>query len=123
MPCPIVSTDVRSGERRMLAPAAGFAVVVGTQDGPRLVHEIATTSGRSLRSVPLDGGTPSDLGPIPDGLDLHPSPIRTDPVTRLPAGWVLLAPDGRLPADRSTDRPQLRHLPDGVTVPLDEAPR
>ena len=41
----------------------------------------------------------------------------------MPAGWVLLAPDGRLPADPSTVRPQLRHVPDGTTVPLDEALR
>ena len=123
LPCPIVSTDLQNGERRVLAPAAGLAVVVGTHDGPRLVHELATTSGRSLRSVPIYGGTPSDLGPIPDGLDLHPSPIRADAAVRLPAGWILLAADGRIPDGNSPPRPQLRHVPDGVTVPLDEAPR
>ncbi len=35
----------------------------------------------------------------------------------------LLAPDGRLSIDPSDHRPQLRHIPDGATVPLDEAIR
>ena len=66
---------------------------------------------------------PLDLGPIPDDLRLHPSSVRADAATSLPAGWVLLAQDGRLPADPADDRPQLRHVPDGSTVPLDEALR
>jgi len=123
LPCPIVVTDLRNGGRRTLASAAGMAVVVDSQAGPRLIHEIETPSGRTLRSVPLDGGAPSDLGSIPDGLDLHLAPVGVGAATRLPADWVLLAPDGRLPADRSGHRAQLRHLPDGMTVPLDEAAR
>lgn len=122
-PCPIVSTDLANGRRQVLAEAAGPAVVVGTDDGVRLVHEYGTPSGRALRSVRLDGGAPSDLGPLPDGMDLHATPTRADAATRLPRGWVLLAPDGRIPADRSAVRPQLRHIPDGVTVPLDEVTR
>ena len=122
-PCPIISTNVRSGQRHVLADAAGPAVVVGTADGVRLVHEHATPSGRALRSVPLDGGAPSDLGPLPDDLDLHAASPRADAATRIPMGWVLLAPDGRMPADRSAHRPHLRHIPDGITVPLDEAAR
>ena len=122
-PCPIVSTNMESGQRRVLAESAGPAVVVGTDDGIRLVHEYGTPTGRALRSVPLDGGTPSDLGPLPDGLDLHAGPARADAATSIPAGWILLAPDGRMPADRSSRRPHLRHIPDGVTVPFDEAAR
>ena len=76
-----------------------------------------------MRSVAPDGDATLDLGPIPDDLRLHPSAVRAGSATTLPAGWVLLAPDGRLPADGSTDRPQLRHVPDGLTVQLDEALR
>jgi len=123
LPCPIVSTDLRAGDRRVLAPAAGLAVVVRTEDGPRLVHEVATTTGRGLRSIALDGSASTGLGPIPDGLDLLAGPIRAGAATRLPPGWVLLAQDGLLSADGPTQGPQLRRIPDGLTVPLEEAPR
>ena len=76
-----------------------------------------------MRSVAPDGHGPLDLGSIPDDLRLHPSAVRAGAATNLPAGWVLLAPEGRLPADASTDRPQLRHVPDGATVQFDEALR
>jgi hypothetical protein len=38
----------------------------------------------------------------------------------VPPGWILLGPDGRLPDDRTTIRPQLRRIQDGTTVQLDE---
>lgn len=119
-PCPIVSSNVRTGQRHVLAEGSGPAVVVPTDDGARLVYEHGAPEGRALRSVPLDGGIPADLGALPDGLDLHAASTRGDAATRVPAGWVLLAPDGRMPADRSAARPLLRHVPDGVTLPLDE---
>lgn len=123
LPCPIVSTDLLTGDRQMLAPSGGLAIVVPTPDGSRLIHEVGATTGRGLRAVALDGRTAVDLGPVPDGLRLHPSAVRADAATRLPPGWVLLAPDGRMPADGAPDRPQLRHVPDGSTIPLDEALR
>lgn len=123
LPCPIVSTDLATGERRVLAPAAGLAVVVSTPDGARLVHEVRLGTGRGLRSVALDTGRSSDLGSVPDDLRLQPSPVRADAATRLPPGWVLLATDGRMPSDGRSGRSQIRHIPDGVTVPLDEAAR
>jgi len=123
LPCPIVSTDLRTGDRRLLADAAGLAVVIPSTEGGRLVHEYGGGSNRSLRSVAVDGDGPRELGTIPDDLRLQPSAIRADAATDLPVGWVLLAPDGRLPVDPNADRPQLRHVPDGTTVPLDEALR
>ena len=124
LPCPIVSTDLRTGDRRVLAPAAGLAVVIPTADGTRLVHEvgagtdatIACPSRPMARARSISGRSPTTFGSIP-------SAVRAGAATNLPAGWVLLAPDGRLPADASTDRPQLRHVPDGSTVQLDEALR
>ncbi|MEO8570440.1 MAG: hypothetical protein ABI553_01955 [Chloroflexota bacterium] len=123
LPCPIVSTDLWTGDRTVLAPAAGLAILVTTPGGVRLVHETGVGPGRGLRAVALDASASDDLGPLPDGLRLEPGPARADAATRLPAGWVILAPDGRLPADTTTDRPQLRHVPDGSTVPFDEAVR
>lgn len=123
LPCPIVATDLASGARHVLAADGGLAVVVATSDGPRLVHEVFEAAGLRLRSVALDGGSAIDLGPIPDGLRLHATPDRAGSATRLPIDWILLAPDGRLPIDAASLRPQLRHLPDGVTVQLDEVVR
>jgi hypothetical protein len=122
-PCPILSTDLATGVRTVLEAEGGPAVVLATPDGVRLVHEVRTGAGRGLRSVALDGAAGTDLGPLPDDLGLHPSPVQAGSATRLPSGWVLLAPDGRLPTDDISPRPQLRHIPDGVTVPLDEAAR
>ena len=121
LPCPIVSTDIGTGQRRVLAASPGVATVVATPDGARLVHEIGVESGRRLRSVTLDGDRIADLGSIPDDLSLHPSAVQAAAATRMPAGWVLLVPDGRLPADGHPHRSQLRHVPGGTTVPLDEA--
>jgi len=120
LPCPIVSTNVRTGQRTVLAPAAGLAIVVPTADGSRLIHEVDAAEGLRLRAIALDGRATVDLGPLPDGLRLHPSGVRADAATRLPAGWILLAPEGRIPADPTSDHPQLRHVTDGATVPLHE---
>jgi hypothetical protein len=123
LPCQVVSTDLRTAERRVLAERAGLAVVVATADGPRLVHEVVDGAASRIRSVALDGGSPADLGALPAGFRLHASADRSGSATRLPSDWILLAPDGRLPATATTLRPQLRHLPDGATVPLDEVAR
>jgi hypothetical protein len=123
LPCPIVSTDLRTGDRRQLTPEAGLAVVIRTAEGARLVHETGGGAQRTIRSVAADGNGSRDLGLLPVDLRLQPSAIRSSAATALPDGWVLLAPDGRLSTDPSTPRPQLRHVPDGSTVPLDEALR
>jgi hypothetical protein len=120
LPCPLVVTDLASGLRQVLAPEAGLADVVATSDGPRLVHETLGADAIGLRAVGLDGGSPIDLGPLPAGLRLMAAPDRGGSTTRLPHDWVLLAPDGRLPVDATSPRPQLRHLTDRTTVQLDE---
>jgi hypothetical protein len=123
LPCPIISTDLGTGRRLTLAPAAGTAVLVATPDGPRLVDEVDSSGRGALQAVSLDGGPATDLGPIPDGLDLQASAVQMDAATRLPTGWVLLAPEGRMPPDGHLTDVRLRHIPDGVTVPLAEAIR
>jgi hypothetical protein len=121
-PCPIVSVDVRTGARLTLDPSGGQAVVAPTPEGARLVLETQRAAGRILRSLSLDGAAAPDLGPIPDGLDLGFGPGRSAAATRLPDGWILLAPDPAS-ADGRTVHPQLRRIPDGMAVPLDEAMR
>jgi hypothetical protein len=123
MPCPIYSTNLATGERRTLEPNGGPAIILATSDGTRLVHENEDASGRGLRSLALDGSNAVDLGPLPVGLGPQLATGHAGASIRLPGGWILLAPDGRLPADRTTDRSFLRHVPDGTTVPFDEATR
>ena len=122
-PCPIVAHDLETGQRTVLADAAAASVVVSTADGPRLVHEVLDGSGVDLRSVALDGSVADDLGRLPDGLRLEGSPLLTDTATRLPDGWVLVTPDGRLSAAGPDPQTQLRHVPDGASVQLQEVGR
>jgi len=123
LPCPIVSTDLGTGTRTTLSLAAGPAVVVDTVDGARLVSEVPVGDERALSSVSIDGGDAVDLGLIPDGLGLEADEAFAGSATELSAGWVLLAPEGRIPADGSVGTSRLRHVPDGATVLLAEATR
>ena len=123
LPCEVVSTDLGTGRRDLLAAVAGAAIVVATTDGARLAYEIDDGTISQLRSVGLDGLDQLDLGPLPAGLRLHTDAARAGGATRVPVGWILLAPDGRLPVDGNALRPRLRHLQDGSTVTLEEATR
>lgn len=123
LPCPVVSTDLSSGVRSTLADDAAIAILVRTSDGPRLVHEVFDGPGIALRSVALDGSPTRDLGPIPDGMRLHPTPGIAEASTRVGPDWVLLSPDGRLPDTGPRTRTQLRNVTDGTTVQLDEVAR
>jgi hypothetical protein len=122
-PCPIIATDLATGARSVLADAGTAAVAVATPDGPRLVHEYLGESGFALRSVAFDGSSATDLGRLPDGRRLHPSTNASQAATRVPPGWVVLSPEGRLPDDGPSGQTQLRHVPDGTTVQLDEVAR
>lgn len=120
LPCPVVAVSLENGTRRILADAAGVSVLATTPDGPRLVHEILSESGVAVRAVGLDGSAAADLGPVHEGFRLHADPTIAQAATAIPPGWVLLGPDGRL-SDRGPDsQTQLRHVPDGITVQLDE---
>ncbi len=122
-PCPILAVDLRTGTRRILAEAGAVAVVIPTADGPRVVHEVLTESGLALRAIALDGSFISDLGRMPDGARLVATPNAAGSSTRVPPGWVALGPSGRLPADGPNAQTKLRHVPDGITVQLDEVAR
>ena len=123
LPCPIVATDAVTGTRSILADAGATAVLVSTADGSRLVHEVIDESGIALRSVALDGSSEADVGWLSDGRRLHPATSVAEAATGLPTGWVVLSPDGRLPAGGPDARTQIRHVPDGRTVQLDEVAR
>jgi hypothetical protein len=125
LPCPIRAVDAVSGDQVPLTDAAGLATLTGAGPDARVVHEWDGPGGPRLRSVSPDGRLVTDLGAIPPGLRLMPDATRSGSATRLPPDWVLLAPDGRLPAGSAPAeaRPTLRHVPDGRAVPLDEVTR
>ena len=122
-PCPLVATDAATGVRQVLADASGPAVVVSDGRDARVVHQTDDGHGPRLRAVAPDGSGGGDLGAVPDGLVLGPLGSGSGSGLRLPPGWVLLAPDGRLPLTADDPRPTLRHVPDGRSVPLDEVSR
>ena len=81
-------------------------------------------TGASLRSVALDGGGSPRPGPA--RATTSASPGRRSPAdrpTRLPPAGCSSPRTVAFPIDPADHRPQLRHIPDGATVPLDEAVR
>jgi hypothetical protein len=123
LPCPVLAVDVDTAERRTLTDAAAVAVLAATIGGPRLVHEVLGEAGVSVRAVNLDGSGSVDLGPIRDDLRLHAAPSVGQTATIVPPGWVLIGPEGRLPAGGPDGRTELRHVPDGSAVQLLEVAR
>lgn len=123
LPCPIVAVDLSSGARRTLAPDAGPAVVIATDDGARLVHERGAGPGAVLRSVTLDATETRDLGAVPAGLSLQMDASRSAAGLDAPSGWVLLTPQGRMTVDRAAPAAILRHVLDGRSAAVDEVTR
>jgi hypothetical protein len=123
LPCPVIATNLATGLRSELAGAAATAVLVSTEAGARLVHEVLEDTGVRLRAVALDGSSVVDLGPLPVGLRLHASPQTAGAATRIGWGWVLLSPEGRIPDNGPRARTLLRRVTDGMTVQLEETIR
>lgn len=123
LPCPLLATAIDTGERSVLSDSGAVAVLVETDDGPRLVLEEGARAGMALRSVSLDRPSVTDLGPIAGGLRLHPAQTLADAGTDLPPGWVLLSQDGRIPATGPESGTQLRNVLDGRTLPFQETSR
>lgn len=115
-PCPVVAVSVETGRRQVLTDAAAVAILATTSDGPRLVHEILGEAGIAVRAVSLDGSVATDLGPVQEGLRLHAAPSAAESATEIPAGWVLLGPEGRFPDTGPTTQTQLRRVEDGITL-------
>jgi hypothetical protein len=121
LPCPILSVDPSNGRRTVIAEAAGLARLVPTEDGPRVVHEDGNGTDRHLRSVDLAGSSAVSIPVAADDLRLVPASARASAGTRIPTGWVLLAPDGRRAG--GSNGPVLVRLSDGLTVTLREVTR
>jgi hypothetical protein len=121
LPCPITSVHLDDGTTVSLAVDAGSAVLAVDDDGrPWVVHEVGAV-GPTLRSVAVDGADAADLPADPDGYRLALDPSRSGDAADIAPGWVVLAPDGRLPLEGTPAR--LRSVTDGRTAPFDEVPR
>jgi len=118
-PCPIVATDLETGARRVIEPLAGHATVVPAPDRTRVVVERLERGTREVVALDLDDNAVMEVGATEGGFDLV-APLDAASGMRLPPGWILLAPDGRLPNDQTATRPRLRRISDGLTVGLDE---
>jgi hypothetical protein len=117
-PCPIVSTNLVSGARRTIEPLADRASLVPAPDRVRVVVETVDRGARRMAALDVDDDDGVLIG-SDDGLDLV-TPLDAGSGMRVPPGWVLLGPDGRLPGDQTTIRPRLTRVSDGLTVVLDE---
>jgi hypothetical protein len=121
LPCPLIAVDLSTGRRQVLVEAAGLATLVGTTGHAHLVLEVDAASERRLRSVPIDGGEATDLGPIPADLRLEATPGRPADSGRPSTDTIRLVLDGSR-ADPAS-RPVTRHIPDGTPVLHDEGTR
>ncbi len=121
LPCQIVSVEASTGAAALVAEAAGLARLVPTDHGPRVIHESGPDTDRHLRSTDLAGGSAVTVPASAGDLRLVPASARASAGTQLPAGWVLLAPDGRRAG--GSGRPVLVRLADGLTVSLGEVTR
>jgi hypothetical protein len=120
LPCPILAVDALGGETTVVTEAAVLANLVRSPAGTRVVHEVLDGSELGLRSTTLDGVSSADLGALNGDLRLLPPPSQAGAATTLPDGWVVLAPDGRLPAVDPPGRVHLRQASDGQAVQLQE---
>ena len=71
LPCPIVATDlVAEASGGCSSPTADRLPWSRRRTDRRLVDEVAGAHDRRLRAVAVDGSAASDLGLLPDGLEL-----------------------------------------------------
>lgn len=122
LPCPLRSVRIDSGATTTLDDSAGQAVLVREPDGrPAIVYE-ADVSGRVLRRVDPDGGGVRDLAAPVGSVRLVPGAARAASASDAADGWILFAPDGRLPLDGPV-APILRRIDDGRSAGLEEVLR
>lgn len=118
LPCPLVSVDIERGTRATLDDEAGQAILGRDADGRPVVVFEADVTGQTLRGVAPDGGAGVELAGPEASVRLVPGPPRAGSAAEPADGWILFAPDGRLPV--SGPGPVLRRIDDGRVVGLEE---
>ena len=121
LPCPIFAVSLGTGAKRSLVRAAGQAVLAHGRRGHLEVLYEPDATGRSLRSVGVDGTKDHLVTSDLDGHRLIAGPAWAGGHVALPAGWLALGSDGR----PTTDGPgsSFRRVIDGRAVVLPEVSR
>ena len=122
LPCPLVAVDLGSLERQELVADSGVAVLVRAAGGARIVHEVGAGARPELRVVDLTGRELDRFAEPAGDLRLVPAPARARAGAAVPAGWIVLARNGRdlAPSGRSV---VLRRLDSDRSVAIEEVAR
>jgi hypothetical protein len=122
LPCPLRSVSLGRGAVKTIVPAAGQAVQVHVDRGRSLVVYEVDGDGSALGSIGMDGTGDRRLSGVQAGRRLIAGAAWAGGAAELPAGWIAVGPDGRLPVAGPVDA-LARRVSDGRTVPFSEVPR
>ncbi len=119
IPCPVIAIDRRDGRSVMLHRSAGQVQIA--EDGlGQVVVAVEDVPGATVHLFRPDGRSVGRLTP-PRGQRLIGGAGWVGGAAEPPPGWILFAPDGRVPVEGSSVI--ARHVHDGRTVTLDEVSR
>jgi hypothetical protein len=119
LPCPLRSVSLASGAVDTIVGSAGQAVLARDADGRHLVVFERDPDGRAMASVGLDGSGERAVPVDRAGRTLVASPAWAGGAAEVPAGWIALGPEGRLPIAGPVNA-LIRRISDGHAVPLGE---
>jgi hypothetical protein len=122
LPCPVRSLRLDDGAVRTIVRSAGQAVLARDGDGRHVVVYERDADGHAMASIEVDG---SDERPVPidrAGRRLIGGAAWAGGAAEVPAGWIVIGPDGRLPVAGPIGA-LLRRVSDGHTVPFGEVQR
>jgi hypothetical protein len=119
LPCPIRDVSLRTGATHTLVRSAGQAVLGrGVDRRMEIVYE-PDALGTTLRSIGVDGTRDRPIAGDLGGRRVVAGPAWASGHLALPADWLALGPDGRLPPDGPTHA-AFRRIADGRPVVLQE---
>jgi hypothetical protein len=122
LPCPVRSVRLTDGSLSTIVLSAGQAVLARDGDRRPVVVYERDADGHAIGSIGLDG---TGERPVPvdrAGRRLVAGPAWAGGAAEVPAGWIALGPEGRLPVAGPMDA-LLRRVSDGHTVPFGEVRR
>jgi hypothetical protein len=122
LPCPIRDVSLRTGDMHTLVRSAGQALLGrGLHARSEVLYESEATGG-SLRAIGVDGTADRLISGALGGRRLIAGPYWAGGRITLPAGWLALGVDGRLPLDGPAGF-TFRRIDDGRRVVLPEVSR
>jgi hypothetical protein len=119
LPCPLRSRGLGDDPATTIVASAGQAVQARDAGGRPLIVYERDANGRSVASIDLDGSADRAVPGGMAGRRLIAGPTWAGSAAEVPAGWIALGPDGRLPIAGPIGA-VLRRISDGRTVPFGE---